>query len=202
MASQVTVHSKKLFRVILEAIDRTQETPDTFAIKLSMRLRTPLPRCRQVTRNLPSTIKQNVSVEKANKFKAILEEIGGRVRVESHFVTPGAEKPTKKPQEESEQPELDILVEFNCPSCGARQPEDAESCSVCDEPLIQGSPSEVGGKEPENAPIPDQESDPVEEPVIEPAPPGVDFAKHLRENKLLVAAAILIVLLAIAILKQ
>jgi hypothetical protein len=200
MASQVTVHSEKLYRVVLEKIDRTQETADTFAIKLSMRTRTPLPRCRLVIRRLPSVIKQNVSVAKANKLKAILEEIGGRARVESHFVTQGAADPTIEHQEQPEHPELDTLVEFNCPSCGSREQEDAEFCSSCREPMIQGKPKEVGRKE--NGPVPDKTGDPVEEPVIEPASPGFDLTKILRENKLLIAAGILMVLLTVAILKQ
>jgi len=67
---------------------------------------------------------------------------------------------------------------------------------------MQAEPKEVGQKQPESAPVPDKTSDPVEEPVIESASPRFDLAKILRENKLLIAAGILMVLLTVAILKQ
>ena len=84
-----SIHTKRYYLVILEGIDPKRETVESFAIKLSMRTRTTLPRVRQILRNLPYTIKKGVSMAQANRLKNVIEEIGGQVRLEPHFVTPG-----------------------------------------------------------------------------------------------------------------
>ena len=87
--SKISVHSKKYYRVVLEKIDRERATIESFTIKLSLRMRTSLPRVKQVARRLPCAIKHSLTVNQANKLKNLLEELGGVVRIESHIVTPG-----------------------------------------------------------------------------------------------------------------
>jgi hypothetical protein len=97
--TKVNVHTRKFYRVVLEGIDPNKETPATFALKLSLRLSITLPRSKQFVKNAPCRIKGNISASEANKLKAILEEIGGQCRLESHFVTFGEEPPQVKPVE-------------------------------------------------------------------------------------------------------
>jgi len=79
--------------VVLESIDLDRESPDSFAIKLAVRTRTPVTRVRQVVSWLPCTVKRGLGVDQANKLRGVLQELGGRVRIESYLETPGAEVP-------------------------------------------------------------------------------------------------------------
>jgi hypothetical protein len=181
---------------VLESIDPNVETPDTFAIKLAMRTRTSLPRVRQVVRGIPCAIKQGVSVGQANALKSILEEIGGRARLESYLVTPGVDDPPPKsvPVRLGYDDVEDDVVELrNCVACGGPLEDGSESCPVCRD---QTSPER--GVEENEAPVVKEAT----ETVVETERPRVDLVAVLRENKFLVAAGILAILLAISIIKQ
>ena len=116
-----SVHSTKLYRVVLEGIDRNRETPATFALKLAMRMRTPLPRCKQVVRNLPYAIKSGLTASQANRFSSILKELGGEVSVEAYVVGPEVGKgPTSPPQPE---PPIDTPQYQAKPDSGGRPQE-------------------------------------------------------------------------------
>lgn len=100
----ISIHTKRYYLVILEGIDTQRETVESFAIKLSMRTRTTLPRVRQILRNLPYTIKKGLSMAQANRLKNVIEELGGQVRLEPHFVTPRTGREEAGPDEPASAP--------------------------------------------------------------------------------------------------
>jgi outer membrane biosynthesis protein TonB len=211
MPEKVSIHSKKYYRVVLESIDPQRENAESFAIKLAMRTRTSLPRVRQVIRKLPKTIKKGLDVQRANKLKTVIEETGGIVRVESYFVTPGDEAAPEQSQtvtvtrsenaadvelrDMSLDPELDDCIE----SADWDQGETAEPPppqSRRDEPSEPPKPAKP--------PKPPKPESPVDTPTVEPSAPSRARAvrKAIRDNLLLIAAGILMILLTIAIFKQ
>jgi len=124
----ITIHTKKFYRVVLEGIDTDLETPDSFAVKLASRLHVPLPRAKLVARCLPYIAKSGLNAAQANRLKTVLDEIGGKARVEPHFVTPPdpAEREAKSPR-----PLGGGAAAFVCPGCGCEQPAGAKFCSLC-----------------------------------------------------------------------
>ena len=127
-ADNITIHTKRLYRVILEGIDTDLETPDGFAVKLASRLHVPLPRAKLVARCLPYTAKSGLDAAQANRLKTLLDEIGGKARVEPHFVTPPdpGERETNSPR-----PSGEGKATFVCPGCGCEHPTGAKFCSFC-----------------------------------------------------------------------
>jgi hypothetical protein len=127
-SGNVSVYTKKYYRVVLEGFDQKRENADSFAIKLSIRTRTPLPRVRHVLRRLPRTIRSGLSQEQANRLKAVLESIGGVARLEAHFVTPGQSEELKpRPLVVKDHVE-NVIV---CPECGWEEEEGVTYCSLC-----------------------------------------------------------------------
>lgn len=94
-------------RVFLESIDREQETPDTFALKLSMRIKTPLPRARALVRRLPCSVAGNMPYRTARRLLKVLEDLGATARYE--VVREKVSKPV--PPEPPESPDLHAASE-------------------------------------------------------------------------------------------
>ncbi len=122
------------YRVIIEAIDRTVETPDTFALKLSIRLKSPVPRMRQLVARVPCTVAQRLPYKKARWLQSVIEELGGTSRLEMVLDAPAGEQPAApevsreiaKPLERRS-PTGGIV----CPRCGWEEAADARFCSLC-----------------------------------------------------------------------
>ncbi|MDH3216035.1 MAG: hypothetical protein OEN01_07045 [Candidatus Krumholzibacteria bacterium] len=190
----MSVHTKKYYRVVLEEIDRSCETIDTFSIKLSMRTRTPLPRVRQVVRKLPYAIKSGLSAAQANKLKSILEEIGGRTRLETHFVTPGRADSTDARTRTAELVPTSDRGLTPCPACGWEDETGAEFCSFCQQSR-EGNTAENHKNESPNP----SDTPRVEEPA---AGTSKGLTAVLLDNAFLVVAGLLVILLAVLILKQ
>jgi hypothetical protein len=146
------------YQVILEAINLAQETPASFALKLSMRIRSPLPRVTSLVKKLPARVGGHLSSQKANKLASILEELGGipRVVVHTQETEPVEEqKPvpkedsTKRRKGESRQDEENFdqgtktqtraapsttagpKASIICPECGWEGDADARFCPIC-----------------------------------------------------------------------
>jgi hypothetical protein len=121
------IHTKRFYRVILEGIDDVG-TPDGFAVKLASKVQVPLTRAKLVARCLPYTAKSGLNLEQANRLRVMLEEIGGKVRVEQHYLTPqgaaGAAGPAGDRAGGGKAPAV-------CPECGAGQPSEAAYCAFC-----------------------------------------------------------------------
>lgn len=123
------------YRVILESIDRTVETPDTFALKLSFRLKAPVPRMRQLVSRTPCAVAQRLPYKKARWLQKVIEELGGTARLETvveaapvveEKAPPGTSTEIAKPLERRTQ-SGGIL----CPRCGWEEEPDARFCSLC-----------------------------------------------------------------------
>lgn len=74
------------YRVYLDEIDLNRETPPSFALKLSMRIRSPLPHVMSIVKNVPTVIGGHLSLERAQKLARVIYELGGVARVEVHTV--------------------------------------------------------------------------------------------------------------------
>jgi hypothetical protein len=201
-----SVHTKKYYRVVLEDFNRDTESLEGFAIKLSMRTRTTLPRVRQVLRNLPYVIKSGLSSEQANLLKSILERSGGRVRVESHFVTPGAHSTAEQPEPGQETTTENSTI---CPECGWAVESDSNHCSFC-HGKIRGTtkrPETPANRRPDVNPLGAGEDRSIELGRPQPKPVGLgvdgpmDLARAWAKYRLTVAIGLLIVVLVILILK-
>ncbi|HXV14925.1 MAG TPA: serine/threonine-protein kinase [Candidatus Krumholzibacteria bacterium] len=123
------------YRVILETIDRSIETPDTFALKLSIRLKSPVVRMRQLVSRAPVTMAQRLPYKKARWLMKVIEELGGTARLEvvvdaapvvDEKPAPATSREIAKPLERRS-PSGGIL----CPRCGWEEEPDARFCSLC-----------------------------------------------------------------------
>jgi hypothetical protein len=206
VSARISVHSKRYFRVVLESINPDRESAESFAIKLAMRTRTSLPRVRQVVRRLPCPVKQGVSVAQANALKSVLEGIGGKARIESYLETPGLDtpQPQSKPVHLGHDEADEVVVELrNCAVCGWALEEGSESCSFCREGTSpEGDVNEGEAPTAAEGETPAAAEKGVTEVVVSTERPRVDLVTVLRENKFLVAAGLLVILLVIAIIKQ
>jgi tRNA A-37 threonylcarbamoyl transferase component Bud32 len=125
------------YRVVLTAIDLSVETTETFALKLSMRLKSPLPRMRSLVSRTPCTVAQRLPYKKAKWLESVLVELGGQARLEE-FTEPAKEEPKKTPSEPKQDvAELQSQGERRtssggivCP-CGWEEDADAKFCSLC-----------------------------------------------------------------------
>jgi serine/threonine protein kinase len=126
------------YRVIIESIDRDAETVDTFALKLSLRLKAPLPRMRSLVACAPCTVAQRLPYKKAKWLESVIVELGGTARVEELPATPpasarttsgepAAAKPPSRPDLERRTTSGGII----CPRCGWEEEADAKFCSLC-----------------------------------------------------------------------
>ncbi len=124
------------YKVVLEAIDREIETPDSFALKLSMRLKSPVPRMRQLVSRAPCTIAQRLPYKKARWLQKVIEELGGTARLE--VVVEAAPPVEEKAPAASTHHEIAKPLERRtasggilCPRCGWEEEPDARFCSLC-----------------------------------------------------------------------
>jgi serine/threonine-protein kinase len=130
------------YRVVLTSIDRSVETPDSFALKLAMRLKSPVPRMRSLVSRTPCTVAQRLPYKKAKWLQSILMELGGVVRLEEFMepvepVVPVA--PPKMPSEPKQnlsdlKPPAETRTHSGgivCSRCGWEEEADARFCSLC-----------------------------------------------------------------------
>lgn len=166
--SPIDIHTRKYYRVVVEGIDPSRANEDSFAIKLSMTTRSTPQRVRTVIRNLPYTVKSGLSATAANKLKAIIERIGGIVRIETHFVTPGKEseayrhhtgasRASEAGKAGNVEPEVEQI--FICPECGHLTEEGATFCTVCHRKFRgPGRKDGLGDRVPEDNPLNEDEA--------------------------------------------
>ncbi|MCI0453009.1 MAG: serine/threonine protein kinase [Candidatus Latescibacteria bacterium] len=123
------------YRVILETIDRQIETPDTFALKLSIRLKSPVVRMRQLVSRAPCTMAQRLPYKKARWLQKVIEELGGTARLEVVVDAPPVveEKPAAQTSKEIAKPLERRTANGGilCPRCGWEEEPDARFCSLC-----------------------------------------------------------------------
>jgi len=72
------------YKVYLESIDLSSETAPSFALKLSMRIRSPLPRVMSIVNHMPAVVGGRLSIKKAKKLARVIDQLGGIARIEIH----------------------------------------------------------------------------------------------------------------------
>jgi hypothetical protein len=189
---QITIHTKKFYRVILEGIDANAETPDSFAVKLATSVHVPLARAKLVARCLPYMAKSGLDLGQANRLKTLLEEIGGRAKIEPYFVTPG--NPRAETGQAGERPagsEAPVV----CPQCGTELANGATFCSFCLRKFRNPSsrPATLEELLPGENPL---ENDAVENGIDWPA-----LARFVRRRPIPVIAGMILVLVVILLVK-
>jgi hypothetical protein len=188
----ITIHTKKFYRVILEGIDSGTETPDSFAVKLSSRVHVPLARAKLVARCLPYTAKSGLGAEQANRLKTMLEQIGGKVRVEAHYVTPqGRPAAASRPAGRAGGAKTPIV----CPECGAEQPGGAAFCSFCLRKFRDASSRPATLEEL----LPGE--NPLETGVLQKGFDWLAAVRYARRHPIAVLAAVIVVLVVFVLVK-
>jgi len=91
------------YKVYLESIDLNVETPPSFALKLSMRIRSPLPRVMAIVKNMPCVVGGRLSIDKAKRLARAIGDLGGVARIEIHPIdestgSHGQRKPKNQPK--------------------------------------------------------------------------------------------------------
>ncbi|HEU4929219.1 MAG TPA: serine/threonine-protein kinase [Candidatus Krumholzibacteria bacterium] len=124
------------YRVILESINREMETPDTFALKLAMRLKSPVPRMRSLVAHTPCALVQRLPYKKARWLQSVVEELGGAARIEvvvEKAPPPPEETPAPPKSKEAPKPleRRSASGAIVCPRCGWEEEADARFCSLC-----------------------------------------------------------------------
>ncbi len=76
-----TTHTDSEYRVVLTGIDPLKETPETFAVKFAMTVKTPLPRVQSWVKKMPAVVRQHLSEPKAKRLAALIEDLGGVAEV-------------------------------------------------------------------------------------------------------------------------
>lgn len=192
-----SIYKKKYYKVVLHAIDPNKETIESFSIKMSIRLRTPMPRVKQILKKLPCTIKTGMNVSQANKLFAVMEELGAKVTVEAYYLKPGksSDRPPAVAGLATKSTQIGTSSSFNCPSCGWENVSGSDHCPLCLE--IFRRPQKSGP----NAP---GEACSAQTPP-EPAPPAPDESPAgfiiIRRRWIALAAALFLLVLSILLLK-
>jgi tRNA A-37 threonylcarbamoyl transferase component Bud32 len=127
------------YRVILNSIDLSVETNETFALKLSMRLKSPLPRMRSLVARTPCTVAQRLPYRKAKWLQSVLQELGGEVRLEEFVEPVKTIEPSRTPSDVKQEainqhvhPERRTSSGgILCSHCGWEEEADAKFCSLC-----------------------------------------------------------------------
>ncbi|HEU4364026.1 MAG TPA: protein kinase [Candidatus Krumholzibacteria bacterium] len=131
------------YRVTLLAIDRKMETPDSFALKLAMRLKAPVPRMRSLASRTPCILVERLPYKKARWLVSVVKELGGEARMDAirergRLVDPIPEPPPAEPAASarvaSHKPARSRRLPGGavvCPSCGWEADADARFCSMC-----------------------------------------------------------------------
>jgi tRNA A-37 threonylcarbamoyl transferase component Bud32 len=130
------------YRVTLLAIDRDLETPETFALKLSMRLKAPLPRMRSLASRVPCVLVDRLPYKKARWLTSVVKELGGDARMDAIIESrrdvaepvpapaPVAE-PARVVPEKVVPPRRTRSGAVTCPACGWEEDAYARFCSMC-----------------------------------------------------------------------
>jgi len=215
------------YRVFLESIDPFRESPDTFALKLSMRVKMPLPRARIVVRSVPCQVSGSMPYAKAERLVRVLEKMGGTTRMEAvppsplaapkrpAPVTPAA-RPARgagKRGESGAQGAVATLEKTDrheapagasrewtkCAACGWEQDAASMFCAVCGRPVRQTAPMEPA------APSATDTEEPLER-IEQSAPLLLTYAARARAlspraKVLAVAIGVLAVALLTALLR-
>jgi len=105
------------YRVILDQIDSRRETVDSFCIKLSIFIKTPVTRIKFITKKLPTILCKFDSKRRARKLLELVQEAGGVAHIE---------EVAKTVEVKAEEKDKSV-----CPSCGFPISEEDKYCPFC-----------------------------------------------------------------------
>ena len=189
-SDEISIHTKRYYRVILDGVDSDLESLDSFAVKLAARGHVTLSRARVAVSRFPYTVKSHLTAAQANRLKALLEELGGKVRIEAHYVTPGCFADTGRGATQRG-PREKVVV---CRQCGSTGEPDATYCSFCHRKF----------RDPVSRPETLEERIPAENPLdVTCVAARMSWARILeavRRRRLAVLAVVAVILLGVIII--
>ncbi len=129
-----TIDGQKSYRVILEDISSGIETTDSFAIKFSLLIKTPISKMKHVVRHLPAPIWSGQGRSRAEHILALIEEAGGKGKVVEIGGAPSAApgEPVKPAKSDS-----------SCRWCGYPLKDEEKRCGFCMTPVGDAAKSEL-----------------------------------------------------------
>lgn len=127
------------YKVVLRSIDRSVETPESFALKLAMRMKSPVPRMRSLVSRTPCAVAQRLPYRKARWLESVLKELGGEVALEQCVDRVVTEESAREPSDlKQEAVNKHVQSEKRtasggilCSHCGWEEEADAKFCSLC-----------------------------------------------------------------------
>lgn len=128
------------YRVVLESIDSARDNEASFALKMSMKLRTPLPRIKSLVKSMPARIADRIPYKRALHLAKLIEEMGGKVRLD---VCPDESRASRGPGGQTATTDCSRDGR-TCPACGWVDEYDAEFCSVCLKRFTRPKKPDVG----------------------------------------------------------
>jgi ribosomal protein L40E len=189
-SDEVSIHTKRYYRVILDGVDSDLESLESFAVKLAARGHVTLSRARVAVSRFPYTVKSNLTASQANRLKTLLEEIGGKVRIEAHYVTPGHFADAGRGITQRRLREKVVV----CRDCGSTGEPDATYCSFCHrkfrDPLSR--PETLEQRIPEE--------NPLDIPRAADEMPWARIFEAVRRRRLAILAAVAVILLGVIII--
>jgi len=132
------------FRVVLEGIRTEYETAGSFAIKFGLAISEPVTKIQHMMRSLPAVVWKGESASTAAGLLAMVEEAGGRARIEEIAVE--TERAASAGPGISSEPEgnkassPDRDRSSGCPACGFPVRGEEKYCQFCLSPL-EGRPA-------------------------------------------------------------
>lgn len=128
------------FRVVLEGIRAEYETTGSFAIKFSLAISEPVSKIQHMLRSLPARVWEGENASMAAGLLAIIEEAGGRARIDEIAAQPqrstaatgeqAGEKAQSVPRSDS-----GGRAGACCPKCGFPGREGDRHCQFCLSPF-------------------------------------------------------------------
>lgn len=201
VSEDASIYKKKYYKVVLHSIDRNRETRESFSIKMSIRLRTPMPRVKQLLGTMPCTIKSGLSVSQANKLFAVMEELGAKATIEDYYLTPGKTVACRPAVAglATRSTQIGSASSFNCPSCGWEIEAGSDHCPLCLEIFRRAPKRAAGAAADEGREAPDETArHRPQAPPPEKLPHGCIV---IQRRWIVLAAALVILVLAVILLK-
>lgn len=132
------------FRVVIEGVRSEYETPESFAIKFGIATSQPVTKVKHMVRSFPVVIWEGENRATAAGILSLIEEAGGRGRIDEVGPAPrpaprGASAPESSPRAQQPGGAAGRLQAPGtpgcCPKCGFPAREGDEYCSFCMSPF-------------------------------------------------------------------
>lgn len=127
-SNEISESVRKIYSVILEGVASEIETLDSFAIKFGLLSNIPVTKVKYLVKNIPTAIWTGPSGSRAKGLLSLINEAGGKGRIEAK--NPQPVKPAAV-----ETPQVKKLEGSKCLKCGFPLGVEDEFCQFCMTPI-------------------------------------------------------------------